>query len=250
MNTATAENKVMYISQAENFSKIPGSPIAYWVSKGMVDIFSCNPTIDDVAIPRQGLATGNNDFYLREWFEVQVSDISFHSHTQEEFLLSGKTYIPYNKGGSYRKWYGNLEHVIKFSSRYYNQLSKVGNHLPSRELYFKESITWSKVTSGGLSLRYIPVGAAFDVAGCSIFAPQSLLRYLLALCNSNIMQCLIRVLSQTLNYEVGTIKAMPVVLSKSKEESICRLSENATKIGKCDWDSFETSWDFKKHPLI
>ncbi len=252
MNTATAEkqNKIMYISQAENFSKIPGSPISYWATKSMVDIFASNPTIDTIAFPRQGLATGNNEYYLKEWFEVRVSDISFHSNSQDEFVLSRKTYIPYNKGGSYRKWYGNLEYVIKFSSRYYNQLGNVGNHLPSRELYFKESITWSKVTSGGLSLRYNPVGSAFDVAGCSIFASKTLLKYLLALCNSNIMQSLIRVLSQTLNYEVGTIKAMPVVLSQAYENEICRLSDKTIELGKKDWDSYETSWDFKRHPLI
>ena len=244
------EKREMYIAKAENYIRIPGNPIAYWVTANIVDIFANNPTIDSIAYPRQGLATGNNEYYLREWFEVDVSSISFNSNSLDEFNDTGKTYIPYNKGGSYKKWYGNLEFIIKFSPKYYKMLGTVGNHLPSRELYFRDSITWSKVTSGGLSLRYNPKGSAFDVAGCSIFASPNIIKYLLALCNSNILQKLIRVLSQTLNYEVGTIKSMPVIVADNKKEIVEKLASESICYSKQDWDSFEESWDFNKHPLV
>ena len=243
------DRKRLYSVKQTEFKKIPGNPIAYWVSQNMVNIFANNPVIDSIASPRQGLATGNNDFYLREWYEVKRESISTNSLSLDEFHRTKKMYIPYNKGGSYRKWYGNLEYVIKFDPIHYHKLGQVGNHLPSRDLYFKESITWSKVTSGGLSLRYNPPGSAFDVAGCSIFASPELLTYLLALCNANIMQALIRVLSQTMNYEVGTIKAMPVIVDKDKKDLIESLAREAVDLSKNDWDSFETSWDFVRHPI-
>ena len=242
------ENK--YISTQDNFERIPGLPIAYWVNDNIVEIFANNPIIDSIAMPRQGLATGDNNKMLRLWFEVDVERAFFDSDSLETLhQYPNKRYIPYNKGGSFRKWYGNIEYLIKFDKPSYDYLATVGNHLPSREFYFRESITWSKVTSGGLSMRYVPRGSAFDVAGCSIFANQNL-KYLLALCNSNIMQCLIRTLSQTMNYEVGTIKAMPVKIIRDRVPQIEQIANQCIDLSKNDWDSFEISWDLKKHPLI
>ena len=237
-------------TSTDNFSKIPGSPVAYWVNDNIVEIFANNPIIDSIAMPRQGLATGDNNKMLRLWFEVDVERAFFDSDSLETLhQYPNKRYIPYNKGGSFRKWYGNIEYLIKFDKPSYDYLATVGNHLPSREFYFRESITWSKVTSGGLSMRYVPRGSAFDVAGCSIFANQNL-KYLLALCNSNIMQCLIRTLSQTMNYEVGTIKAMPVKIIRDRVPQIEQIADQCIDLSKNDWDSFEISWDLKKHPLI
>ena len=234
----------------DNFSKIPGSPVAYWVSNKIIAIFSNYPVIDSIAKPRQGLATGDNNKMLRLWFEIDWNRLSVNSPNLETFQsIKNNRYIPYNKGGNYRKWYGNIDNVIKFDSESYAYLLTVGNHLPSRELYFKESITWSKVTSGELSMRYVPQGSAFDVAGCSIFAGKNL-KYILALCNSSIMKVLIRVLSQTINYEVGTIKAMPVIIANDSAELINKKSNCCIEISKKDWDSYETSWDFQRHPLV
>ncbi|MCQ2353491.1 MAG: BREX-1 system adenine-specific DNA-methyltransferase PglX [Clostridia bacterium] len=239
-----------YNTKQDVFHEIAGSPFAYWISDHIIEIFANNPVIDSVAKPRQGLATGDNNKMLRLWSEVDFNQVSLHSQSLEDLHKDGgKRYIPYNKGGSFRKWYGNIEYLIKFDKPSYDYLLTVGNHLPSRELYFKESITWSKVTSGGLSMRYVPVGSAFDVAGCSIFSNTDLL-YLLALCNSSIMQVLIRTLSQTMNYEVGTIKSMPVIIDKDRRTVIERLVDSCIAISKEDWDSFETSWDFKCHPLV
>ena len=235
---------------SSNFANIPGSPIAYWVNDNVIDIFAKYPIIDTIAKPRQGLATGDNNKMLRLWHEVDFNRAYFDSNCLEKLHSQpNKRYIPYNKGGSFRKWFGNIEYLIKFDKPSYDYLLTVGNHLPSRELYFKESITWSKVTSGGLSMRYVPLGSAFDVAGCSIFAKKNL-KYILGLCNSNIMQLLISTLSQTMNYEVGTIKSMPVKIDEAHITEIESIVGECIVLSKADWDSFETSWDFKKSPLI
>ena len=239
-----------YAADQSNFSKIPGSPVAYWVTNRVISIFSDYPVIDSIAKPRQGLATGDNNKMLRLWFEVNRNRLSTNSPSLAAFHSTPYyRYIPYNKGGAYRKWYGNIDNVIKFDSSSYAYLLTVGNHLPSREFYFKPAITWSKVTSGGLSMRYVPQGSAFDVAGCSIFSDRNL-KYILALCNSSIMQVLIRTLSQTMNYEVGTIKAMPVIEAANCRDIINNYSAECIEISKFDWDSYETSWDFKRNPLV
>ena len=242
--------KNRYIANQLHYSLIPGSPVAYWASERIIQIFSDYPSIESVAKPRQGLATGDNNKMLRLWFEIEKNKFSVNSPNLETFhSVSTNRYIPYNKGGSFRKWYGNIDNVIKFDAASYSYLLTVGNHLPSRELYFKEAITWSKVTSGGLSMRYVPQGAAFDVAGCSIFAEKNL-KYILGLCNSSIIQVLIRTLSQTMNYEVGTIKAMPVIVENGGCKAVENLAGECINLSKSDWDSYETSWDFKRNPLL
>ena len=242
--------KNRYIANQLHYSLIPGSPVAYWASERIIQIFSDYPSIESVAKPRQGLATGDNNKMLRLWFEIEKNKFSVNSPNLETFhSVSTNRYIPYNKGGSFRKWYGNIDNVIKFDAASYSYLLTVGNHLPSRELYFKEAITWSKVTSGGLSMRYVPQGAAFDVAGCSIFAEKNL-KYILGLCNSSIIQVLIRTLSQTMNYEVGTIKAMPVIVENGGCKAVENLAGECINLSKSDWDSYETSWDFKRNPLV
>lgn len=236
-----------YTAKQENFSKIPGSPVAYWVSEKIFDCFANFEKIDDVANPRQGLATGNNEKFLRLWYEVSNEDIKFDVVSLDDFFETNRKYIPYNKGGSFRKWFANMEFIIRFDRKHYGILGTVGNHLPSRDFYFKESITWSKVTSGGLSMRYIPHGSAFDVAGCSIFCDRNIM-YMLGFVNSCVMQNLMNVLSQTLNYEVGSVKQIPIIYKDvEKIESI--VKENVS-ISKEDLVSYESHFEFEKHPLV
>ena len=234
-------------AKQENFSKIPGSPVAYWVSEKIFDCFANFEKIDDVANPRQGLATGNNEKFLRLWYEVSNKDIKFDAVSLDDFFETNRKYIPYNKGGSFRKWFANMEFIIRFDRKHYGILGTVGNHLPSKDFYFKESITWSKVTSGGLSMRYIPHGSAFDVAGCSIFCDRNIM-YILGFVNSCVMQNLMNVLSQTLNYEVGSVKQIPIIYKDvEKIESI--VKENVS-ISKEDLVSYESHFEFEKHPLV
>ena len=236
-----------YTAKQENFSKIPGSPVAYWVSEKIFDCFANFEKIDDVANPRQGLATGNNEKFLRLWYEVSNEDIKFDAVSLDDFFETNRKYIQYNKGGSFRKWFANMEFIIRFDRKHYGILGTVGNHLPSRDFYFKESITWSKVTSGGLSMRYIPHGSAFDVAGCSIFCDRNIM-YMLGFVNSCVMQNLMNVLSQTLNYEVGSVKQIPIIYKDvEKIESI--VKENVS-ISKEDLVSYESHFEFEKHPLV
>ncbi len=236
-------------AKASNFSKIPGSPVAYWVSEKIIQIFSNNKNIDEIAFPRQGLATGNNEQYLRSWSEVYYHDIKRNAKSYDEFFQSNKKYIPYNKGGAFRKWLAHIEWLIRFDKPNYDVLQTVGNHLPSKDFYFRDSITWSKVTSGGLSMRYMPIGSVFDVAGCSIFADENLY-YLLAFTNTAIMQYLMNVLSQTLNYEVGNVKSIPIVIDNCKKTDVEEISQQNIRLSFTDDSSYETSWDFKKNPLV
>lgn len=237
----------IYLAIQENFSKIPGSPVAYWVSENIFDCFANTKKIDDVSYPRQGLATGNNEKYLRMWNEVVYKDIIFNAKSHDEFFASSLKYIPYNKGGSFRKWFANMEFVIRFDKKNYDVLATVGNHLPSKDFYFRESITWSKVTSGGLSMRYIPNGSVFDVAGCSIFCDNHLM-YMLGFVNSCVMQNLMNVLSQTLNYEVGSVKSIPIMFSDV--DKVENLVKENVMLSEQDLSSYETHFEFEGHPLI
>lgn len=243
------KNERMVTTSVDNFELIPGSPIAYWASDAVIKCFREPKTIDSSAYPRQGLATGNNDKYLRMWNEVSIDDIEFSASSTEEFFNTDKKYIPYNKGGAYRKWFADMGWVIRFDRPNYNVLQTVGNHLPSKEFYCRESITWSKVTSSKLSMRYIPKGSAFDVAGCSIFADENL-EYILAFANSAVMQYLMHILSQTMNYEVGNVKAMPLIVEDRYSEEIIALTKRNILISKEDLAANETSFYFKRHPLI
>lgn len=242
-------SKNLHVAERENFKKIPGNPIAYWVSEAILHAFKSNKTIDDIAHVRQGLATGNNEHYLRIWHEVNLLDFAMNCKNLESFFETNTKYIPYNKGGSYRKWYGNINHVIRFDRTHYETLKTVGNKLPSRNFYFNESITWSKVTSGNISVRYVQNGSAFDVAGCSIFS-SSKLKYLLGLVNSKSVQHLLNTLSQTINYEVGIIKSIPFAYEDRLAARVHDLVNQSITLSRTDWDSFETSWDFITHPLI
>lgn len=234
-------------SQQENYAKIPGAPVAYWVSDAVYKCFSVMENIDNQAKPRQGLATGDNERFVRMWSEVEYGKIKRDANSIMEMLDSHCKYIPYNKGGAFRKWHYEPAWILSFDKESYDILAAQGNHLPSRELYFKESITWSKVTSSSFSMRYFPAGGAFDVAGCSIFADTKLL-YILGFSNTCVMQYLMNVLSQTLNYEVGSVKAMPIIYAC--EDIVEDMVIANRKMSKDDVDSYEVSWDFQRHPMV
>ena len=238
----------VYTNQQENFWKISGNPYAYNMTTQMRKTFENGEIIDNIALPRQGMATGNNDVFLRFWHEIQRHNFIYDCKSVEDFHATGKLYAPYNKGGAFRKWYGNQDYVIKFDKKNYQILSTVGNHLPSRQYYFHPSLTWSKVTMGGFSMRYMPQGFVFDVSGCSLFADKNLIYNLLGFLNSKIAAVYFGFLSPTVNYEVGNIKAMPFI--RGRKELIEQLVRVNIDISKNEWDSFETSWNFKVHPLV
>lgn len=153
----------------DKFTALPGCQFAYWITPALLNDFSDGIKLGDIAAPRQGLATGDNDTFLRFWHEVAYYKLGFSYKTTEEFQLSNKLYTPYNKGGEYCKWYGNRDLVIKFDTDNYDILQNQGNHLPSKQYYFSECATWSALTTSGFSCRYCENGFVFDTKGSSLF---------------------------------------------------------------------------------
>lgn len=251
----THDKTVYFESSVDNFAKIPGSPVAYWASKLLMDDFKIGKPLGELSKPRQGMATTNNNRFLRQWFEVNIERIGFGLESEND-TLDGYKWFPYNKGGEFRKWYGNNDYIVKFSNKgaevcnYIDSHSKV-NHtgrIINRDKYFKPSVSWSKVSSGKIAFRYKNKGFIFDVAGTSIFAPSDKLKQLIGLLNSNTCTEILKCLSPTLNFEVGHISNIPILLFDKSQ--VISLVEKNISISKDDWDSFETSWDFTNHPLL
>lgn len=242
-----------YTAQQDNFSKIPGAPVAYWVSEKFIEIFERGTPIDDISITRQGIIPGNIDAFVRLWHEVSINRIGFNHTNSYEIIRLGYKWFPYNKGGAYRRWSGNIEHIINMENDGYAiKNAGLNNNYRLREpsLYFKEAITWSKISSGTFSARYMPVGCLFDIAGCCIFDLQEKTNYTLSLLNSSIITEVLKIISPTLNYEVDHIKKLPVIYNDTLFHEISYMTNDCIDKSKKDWDSFETSWDFKKHPMI
>ncbi|MCI1592661.1 BREX-1 system adenine-specific DNA-methyltransferase PglX [Heyndrickxia oleronia] len=241
-----------YLYSQENYSKIPDSPIAYWASEKLQSIYVENTKLGKMANPRQGLATGNNDYFIREWFEVSFDKIGFNYDSLESARSSNYKWFPLNKGGGNRKWYGYNESILAFDQENYELLSKSGNKLPSRQYYFMEGITWSKISSSAFSVRYSAKGFIFSDAGMKIFVNEDLLPYLCSLLNSKLVNYFLEVLSETMNFEKGNIERIPVKLdvNENLKNKIEKNFWENIDIMKRDWDAYETSWEFGKHPLI
>ncbi len=246
------ENKDLdyrYSAYMEDYKKLPGSPIAYWADEAIYRLHERADILEDVASPRQGVATGNNKDYLRYWYQVDFQDIGFNYGNVEDFLSSGQLYAPYNKGGKYRKWYGNFDYVIKFNRENYEKLKKSGNKLPSKAYYFKEGISWSFVSSSYFGVRYSPVGSVFDVGGSSVF-PEDRLYYILGLMCSKVSNYIMEILNPTLNFQVGDVKKLPFIYREEYRQEVDSLVVENIGLSKLDWDSYEISWDFRQHPLL
>ena len=243
------------ISQ-DNFTKIPGSPIGYWISPTIIDIFENGERLKLKGDTRQGMATSDNNRFLRLWFECNLGKIGFNCANAKEALNLNKKWYPYNKGGSFRKWYGNQEYVVNYendgeeikgyASQLYNSVTRT---IKSISEYFKPCLSWSKISTGTIAFRYFPQGFVFDVAGCSIFfRDNKYLYYYAGLLNSNAIMEILKVLSPTLNYEAGHIASLPVIFN---EVDLCsKISSDCISLTKQDWDSHETSWDFEANPLV
>lgn len=251
------ENRFSQIS-TENFAKIPGMPVAYWVSEKLLNNFIIGKRLGDIAKPRQGMATSDNNRFIRQWFEVDNHSISFNSDDSESAKITGAKWFPYNKGGEFRKWYGNNDYVLNwendgeevkaYAEKLYKSVTRTIKNIP---FYFKECFTWSLISSGSIAFRYKPKGGLFDVAGMSCFS-ENKLYYLLGLCDSKIVVKIMEILAPTINFQAGDIANIPVIISKDNEQilTVNSLVEQNIALSKSDWDSFETSWDFTVHPLI
>ena len=235
-----------YEAQQSNFSKIPGSPLAYWVSKAVLECYN-NKIIYDYAHPCKGIDTGDNSIFLRFWHEVASSmryTPTGNPCTDDDF--NKKKWFPYNKGGEYRKWFGNNDYVLNWAENGEVLRNFKGSNLRNQNKYFKKGITWSTVTSGNSSFRYFSFGFLFDNGGSCLFSNEHLF-YIQGLLNSKVARELLTI-QPTINTQPGTIGSIPLILSE--EDDIEKKVEICIDSSKSDWDSYETSWDFQQHPLV
>jgi hypothetical protein len=243
-------------AKKENFKRIPGCPVAYWVSETMLKTFE-NPLIGKFYDVKQGMTSADNSRFLRLWYEVSLAKIGFNCSNTLEAQNSSRKWFPYNKGGEFRKWYGNNDYIVNYENDGF-EVKEFTSHLPqgtwvrikSREFYFKESITWTFISSSSFGVRYSPKGAIFDVAGSSLFPDSDMFYYVLGLLASNFAFTVLRIINPTLNFQTKDIKAIPLLFEQKHKLRVDSLVQQNISLSQQDWDSFETSWDFKLHPLI
>ena len=248
------------INTQDDFFKIPGSPIAYWVSEKVRHIFLKSETIGKIADVKVGMHTGNNDLFLRLWFEIEIIKMGLNIQNQGTLNESEYKWLPYNKGGEYRKWYGNNNFMVNWYKNgvdihKYNNVPMTYRGAPVRakEYFFRKNLTWSFVSSSSFGVRYTPEGFIFDVGGSSLFPKEiQLLNYISAFLCCNIAFTFLKTVNPTMNFQVENIKSLPIIFPKNQEtrQKIDKLAQQNIDISCEEWDSRETSWDFKKNELL
>ena len=241
-----------------NFEKIPGSPIGYWASAIQVELFEEMPSVASVADFKQGLTTTDNNKYVRFWQEVSINNIGFGVQNRIEAQNSHHKWFPFNKGGSYRKWYGNLDLIVNFQDDGYEIKEDVKRKYPylngntdfvvkNQQYYFRNGYTWSALSGGNISFRYFPKGIICADKGQGMFCNDNL-EYIGALVNSNVAQSFLNIISPTLDYNAGYVSKIPYI--DNPHDDITSSVNGSISISKSDWDSHETSWDFEANPLV
>ena len=228
------------------FKKIPGSPLGYWVSNSFYKIFN-NPKIKDIGSAFQGTSTGDNEKFIRLWFEPSYKSINL-KHKQEEQTYS--MWYPFCKGGGFRRWYGNNDYVVNWQDDGRDIKNCKGSAIRNPNLNFLEGLSWSGISSDKLGIRYCPEGFVFSVSGKGIVQTGKLNNYILGFCCSIVAHEILKITSPTMSFEVGYIASLPVVNNSDKEPLISKLTSENITISKNDWDAHETSWDFKENELI
>ncbi len=242
------ENRFAQTS-TDNFSKIPGSPVAYWVNASILTAYEQGNLIGDSADVKIGMGTGKNEIFVREWWEVFYTKIDFSLKTINDLAESKGRYFPYNKGGEFRLWFGNLQEVLWFDTEGRRYMDTMSGHRENgaRDFYCKEGLTWSFISSSKFGIRYLPTGCFFDVAGSTLFSRVDN-AYTLGFLASCVCFDILGILNPTLNYQAGNIKSLPLLIDREDEVDE-RVYQNI-QISKEDWDSYENSWDFTRNPLV
>lgn len=242
---AYLERKQVFHTPNELYENLPGNPIVYWIESEILALFK-QPLADSVIQLREGIHTGKNDDFIRIWAEVDFRDLVLGAKNESDVDKHGK-WVPYNKGGTYKKWYGNNELVIGFNEYYRNRMAQLSGHVrPSQSLYFREGATWSALSSGKFGLRYYPEGHLFDSKGQ--VAVGELSKEILGLFNLQVYQIMADMIMPTLDYKCGDVKKLPYC--HIENPNFIELVDENIQLAKSDWDSHEISFDFKKHPLI
>lgn len=246
--------KYRYTAQQDNFSKIPGAPVAYWVSNNIYESFDKSLKVSDLGKTTKGIITGNNDRYMRMWWEIEKHRINFIATSDEDARMSAFKWFPCTKGGSYRKWYGNKEYIMDWENRGKRVLTdakKENRHSQDyyNELKFKEGISWSVLTCGNPSFRY-ESNNLIEHVGMAVFPHVKDIELLIAFLNSIVATQFMKILSPTITLNAGELNKLPVSETHQHSEKIKEATQANIAFSRKDWDSFETSWDFKKHPMI
>ena len=247
---------VQYFSRQSDFSYIPGAAVSYWVSQRLFDCFTRYTPLGDIAEPRQGLTTCDNDRFMRFWHEVCFNNIAFQCASTDESKSLPQKWYPYNKGGEPRKWYGNNEYIVNW----HNDGAEVKTYVASKYVsysrtvknipyYFRKGLTWSAIAKK-YAVRAYGNGFIFADKGQAVFVEDRSYYYICGLMNSKFTDSVLAIISPTLDFNCGYIKKIPVCLNESKYEVVAPLVIDSIQLSQCDWDSDETSWDFKRNPLV
>lgn len=241
--------KDKFLFLQKNYTNIPASPIAYWISEGFQKIFDDGDQITQYVSSRDGLTTGSNELFIKQFWEVPYQHIAFGCEDADEFWETKRKFAPLIKGGLYRKWYGNNWFVITYDREGYNKLCNCGNKLPSREIYFFPYITWNRISTR-MAFRYCEAGYLFESASLVAFAKEKRdLLYALSFANSVVARSEMQLINPTTNMLSGYVDSLriPIVLSRDR---CIELAKECVEVSKYDWNAFETSWDFAIHPLV
>ena len=249
---AIANHGCGYYYEKDNttFSKIQGMPVAFWISDSLANTFLRGKPLRKISQPKVGIQTGDNDLLLRLWFEVDDRNISYNGKNE------AATWFPMNKGGSYRRWYGNQDYTVNWKNDGYelkhnkNEQGKLKSRPQNLDCMFKESISWSMITSGDFSVRYYPNYFTANVAGISCYGTSKDLLYLAAFLNTKLVSKLTKALNPTLNLNAGDVEKVPVIIDDAERPAIEKISWENIDLSKSEWDSFEVSWNFITHPLV
>ena len=247
----------IYTRKAIQFSELPGHTIAYWVSLSTIQLFQ-NPPLSKYATTRLGMSTANNDRFMRNWYEVSRHRIGFDAVSSDDAQKSKKKWFPYNKGGAFRKWYGNNDFVVNWENdgleiRNFKdeKTGRIRSHNYNAEYGFRESLTWSDISSShNFGIRYSSPGKLFDGRGSSLFSTHDRLAYILALLCSKLSGFFLAIINQTMVFNVGDVAMVPIVSGALDSIQIESIAKNNVDISRKDWDSYENSWDFERHPLL
>ena len=250
---ALDNKKCGYFYQVEqsDFLKIPGSPIAYWISEKLLSIFEMAKSLSFYGEPKVGLQTGDTNYFLRYWYEVSNNKI-YLAKAKKELCK----WVPICKGGEYRRWYGNNEYVVNWENdgfeikNFKDKNGKLKSRPQNVDFYFRKGITWNLISSANFAIRCYPAGMIFDVSSNAFFCSDDLYLYIAAVLNSKIMYILSKILNPTINFSAGVIANLPILIDKKTISKINIIVDDNIANEKKDWDFFENSWDFRKHPLL
>ena len=247
-------NSNLYCRDIKSLKVIPGMPLAYWVDRDFAKVYERLP-LETYADATNGLFTCDNKKYLRQWYEVDYTKIAFDCSSKEECIHSDAVWFPYNKAGGYRRWYGNQDYVVFFENfgeeiADFREKRGQSRSFPGADYYFRPSVSWSLVSPTKFSVRYYPKGFVFDIAGSSVFVKQeSHTMPMLGILASDIVHTLMKISNPTINFQCGDVRSLPFEPSLLENEELSRLVAENVSLEKEDWDSFELSWNFKRHPL-